>query len=436
ALSDPPARGPAQVTLIHRPGSVQSNILVGHVGIRPDNPDFYPLQVLNKVVGGGTDSRLFLILREEKGWTYGAYSQLSRPRNVGYYLASAEVRTEVTDSALVELMSQLRRVAEEPVPAAEMESAKSFLTGSFPLRIETAGQIASQVAQTRLLGLPTEDLLRYRERIEAVTAADVQRVAREYIRPGQAAIIVVGDAGKVAESLRRVAPVALFDTGGKPLQAADLEVRASTERFDGSRLQPSTLTYAFNVQGNALGTLTTTLVREGQAWLATSVLQGPITQRSEARFSGDLRPISAQQSTSQGGVQMESELGFADGRVTGSATLPAQMGGDRTFDAEVPAGTVLEGMEQYLLATADLEAGKTITLPVFSAQSGGAGARSFRVAGTEQVVVPAGTFTAFRVEATGGQIPMTLFLRQESPHILLKQEFAGQPVSIELQSVR
>jgi zinc protease len=223
ALADPPAREKAQVTLVHRPGSVQSNILVGHVGIRPDNPDYFPLQVLNKIVGGGTDSRLFLILREQKGWTYGAYSRLSRPKEVGYYVASAEVRTEVTDSALVELMHQLRRAREEPVSREELEAAKSFLVGSFPLRIETAGQIASQVAQTRLLGLPVEDLLRYRERINAVTAEDVQRVAREYIRPDQAVIVVVGDATRVADKLEKVAPVVLFDVEGRRLDSASLQ---------------------------------------------------------------------------------------------------------------------------------------------------------------------------------------------------------------------
>ncbi|MDQ3522430.1 MAG: insulinase family protein, partial [Gemmatimonadota bacterium] len=435
-LADPPARGPARVTLIHRPGSVQSNILVGHVGIRPDNPDFFPLQVLNKIVGGGTDSRLFLILREQKGWTYGAYSMLSRPRNVGYYLASAEVRSEVTDSALVELMSQLGRVREEAVSPAELEAAKSFLAGSFPLRIETASQIASQVAQNRLLGLPTEALIQYRDRINAVTAQDVQRVARQYVRPDQAAIIVVGDATKVAESLRRVAPVALFDIQGKPMESASLEVRASSERFDASRLRPVTLTYRVMVQGNPFGTATSSLSQQGGQWVGTSNVQlGPVTQQSETRFTNQMVPVSTRQS-SAGPVQTQVELQFANGRVTGTAKLPPQAGGDKTFNTEVVGGTLLPGMDEYVLAVADLQPGRTLTLPVFSAQTGAVVNHTVRVTGTESVTVPAGTFQTYRLESTGGQQSFTVFVRQELPHIVVKQEFVGQPVALELQAIK
>ena len=436
AIPEPPASGPAQVVLVNRPGSVQSNILVGNVGIRPDNPDYYPLQVLNKIVGGGTDSRLFLILREQKGWTYGAYSSLSRPKEVGYFMASAEVRTPVTDSALVEMMTQLRRVREEPVSQQELESAKSFLVGSFPLRIETAGQIAGQVAQTELLGLPKEALLQYRERISAVTAEDVRRVAQQYVRPDQARIIVVGDAAKIAKDLERVAPVALFDLEGKPMQAADLEVRASTQVFDASRLKPMTLRYQVMAGGNAVGTVVATLARQGDAWMGTQTLQaGPATQRSEVRFGAGLAPISSKQSVAQGGNEFGTELQFANGRVTGKANLPPQMGGEKQIDAEVVRGTISEGMDQYVLAVADLQPGASFTLPVFSARSGSAVNQTFRVTGTESVTVPAGTFQTFKVEASGGEQASTIYVRQDLPHIVVKQEYAGQPISIVLQAM-
>lgn len=435
-IADPPARERSEISLVHRPGSVQSNILVGHVGIRPDNPDYYPLQVLNKIVGGGTDSRLFTILREEKGWTYGAYSQLSRPEDVGYFAASAEVRTEVTDSALTEMLTQLRRVREEPVSQQELEAAKSFLVGSFPLRIETAGQIASQVAQTRLLGLPTEALLNYRDRIAAVTVEDVQRVAREYVRPDRAAIVVVGDATKVLDGIDGIAPVTLFDTEGKLLERSALEVHASTETFDASALQPMTLTYQVLVQGNPLGTATGTLAREGEAWVGSTTLQvGPMNQRSEVRFTNQLAPISSTQ-TVQGPAQMESSLRFEGGRVTGTAKLPPQMGGDKTINAPVVRGTISDGMEPYLLASADLQPGKTITVPVFSVQSGSAVNQTFTVTGTEAVTVPAGTFETYRVEFSGGEQSGVIWVRQEAPHVVVKQEFAGQPIAIVLQAMQ
>jgi zinc protease len=229
-----PARGQTQVYLVHRPGSVQSNIWVGHAGITPDHRDYFALQVLNKILGQGTDARLFQILREEKGWTYGAYSRYTRPLDVGYFAATAEVRTEVTDSAVAEIMHQLRRLRDESVPMEEFEAAVSFLAGSFPLRIETPGQVASQVAQARLLGLPVADVTEFRERILAVTPADVQRVAREHVRPEQAAIIVVGDANQILAGLQPIAPVVLYDVEGERIDPASLQVRGG-EDPSGSR---------------------------------------------------------------------------------------------------------------------------------------------------------------------------------------------------------
>jgi zinc protease len=217
-LGQAPARDETRIYLVHRPGSVQSTIQAGHLGIRPDTPDFFALQVLNRVLGGGSDSRLFQILREEKGWTYAAYSGFTRPQDVGYFVASAEVRTEVTDSAVVELMRQLRRIRDEPVPAAEFEAAKSYLMGSFPLRLQTASGVASQVAQIRLLGLPDEHLTEYRERIAAVTPDDVLRAAQRHVRPDQTAIVVVGDAAQLLPVLEPIAPIVLYDVQGQPIE--------------------------------------------------------------------------------------------------------------------------------------------------------------------------------------------------------------------------
>lgn len=430
----PPARGETQIHLVHRPGSVQSAIRLGHVGIRPDNPDYYPLQVLNKVLGSGTDSRLFLILREQRGWTYGAYSSLSRPRDVGTFSATAEVRNEVTDSAVVEMLAQLRRLREEPVPQAELDAAKNFLTGSFPLRIETPGAIAQQVAQVRLLGLPIEALIDYRERIAAVTVEDVQRVAQEYIRPDRAAIVVVGDATQVLGQLQGIAPITLTDVSGNPLDPADLEVRASDASFDGSQLTPVTLTYQVVVRGTPFGTATTTLSREGDLWSASTTMQsGPLNQRSEVRFDDSFTPISLTSSAAQAGMDLGSDLQYENGRVTGEIRLPEQMGGQRTVDAEVPAGTLLSGMDAFALSVAELAVGETVALPIFSEQSGSVVQATFEVTGEEEVSVPAGTFQAYRVEMSAGPQSGTLWLRRDAPHVTLRQEFAGQPVVIELE---
>jgi zinc protease len=204
----PPARPPAERTatelvLVHRPGSVQSNILVGNLTWSPTDPRHYAAIVANKVLGGGTDSRLFLILREQKSWTYGAYSGLTRRRGIGYFTASAEVRTEVTDSALTELLTQLRRIGNEPIPPAEFEDSKGALTGSYPLSIETADEVANAVANARLYGLPADYVQTYRVRLGEVTPAAAQAAARAAIRPEAAVIVVVGDAQKLYDRVVR-----------------------------------------------------------------------------------------------------------------------------------------------------------------------------------------------------------------------------------------
>jgi zinc protease len=432
-----PARQQTRVYLVHRPGSVQSNIWVGHAGVRPDDPDFFPLQVLNQILGGGVDARLFQILREEKGWTYGAYSRFTRPRDVGYFSATAEVRTEVTDSAVAEIMRQLRRLRDEPPPAADVEGAKNFLAGSFPLRMETAGQVASQIAQARLLGVPIEQVTEYADRVRAVTAAEVQRVAQQHVRPDQAAIVVVGDATQIRQRLEALAPVVLYDIEGQRLEQAALEVRAAADRFDGTRLQPHTRTYRVMVQGNPMGTATERLRREGDAWVATMNLESPMMQQeSEVRFgASDLSPRTARMAGGQGATRMEINLAVADGRVRGRAELPPQAGGARDIDDEAVGGLLLPGMDPYVLAVADLREGSTLTLPVFNAMAGSVTNVTYRVSGIETVTVPAGTFSTYRVEITGAQ-PMTVYVRQEAPNIVVRQEFTGMPVVVELQEVR
>lgn len=223
ALPTPPARERAEIYFIHRPNSVQSSLYVGHVGIQPDDPDYYAVQVLNMVLGLSGDSRLEEVLRGEHGWTYGARSRFTRLVGGGAFSASTDVRSAVTDSALAELMVQLRRIREEPVPQAELDRAKSFLVASFPASVETSAQAAGQLATTRLLGLPAEHLTQYAQRVGAISAADVQRVAREYLHPERAVLVVVGDAAQVLEKVRPIAPVSVFDVEGRPLDPATLQ---------------------------------------------------------------------------------------------------------------------------------------------------------------------------------------------------------------------
>lgn len=433
---DPPSIGGTRIVLMHRPGSVQSAIRVGNTAILPDDPDRHALQVLNKVLGSGTDSRLFLILREQKGWTYGAYSSLSRPRGLGYLSATAEVRNEVTDSAVVEMLHQLRRIRDEPVPATELEAAQSFLTGSFPLQIETPAAVARQVAQVRLLGLPIESLIDHRERIAEVTAADVRRVGERHVRPENAVVVVVGDASQVMEGLQRIGPVTLLDVEGALLDPAALEVRTSGAAFDAERLETGERSYRVLVQGTPFGTARTVTEQQADEWVGTTRLEaGPLTQSVDVRFARDFTPVTLTSTASQGGMEMGSDLRHENGRVTGEVRLPEQMGGTRSVDTAVPAGTLFSGMDALALSTADLAVGETVAVPVFSEQSGSVIQATFEVVAEESITVAAGAFDAFRIEVSAGPQSGTLWLRREAPHIMLRQETAGQPIVIEVESM-
>jgi zinc protease len=220
----PAAQPPAEtrIALVHRPGSVQATIRVGHLGIRPDEPDFFPLEVMNRVLGGGFTSRLMQRLRDEKGWTYGAGSGFTLPREVGVFSASTDVRTEVADSAVAEILAQLRALRDEPVSREEMQSSVRYLVGNFPLTIETAGQISGRIARARLIGRPLEHLTEYRERVLEVTPADLTRAAQRHVRPDRSVIVVVGDAAQLLPRLSAIAAVRLYDVEGEPLDPAGL----------------------------------------------------------------------------------------------------------------------------------------------------------------------------------------------------------------------
>jgi zinc protease len=189
------------VQVVHRPGSVQTEIRVGHPALPRRNPDYYAVSVMSAILGGLFNSRLNMNLREEKGYTYGASAGFDMRRGRGPFAARAAVNTEVTVPALREMLGELDRIREAPVTDDELRAARDFLVGVFPLRFETPGPVAGSLAGLFVHDLPEDELARYRGSIEAVTVADVQRVAREHIRPEGAAIVLVGDQAQFGSAL-------------------------------------------------------------------------------------------------------------------------------------------------------------------------------------------------------------------------------------------
>lgn len=203
------------VAFVDRPSSVQSVINITYpVDNKPGNPDITKVSLMNNILGGGGSARLFMNLREDKGYTYGAYSSLGSSRYSATFNASASVRNEVTDSSLVQFMYELQRLRNELVEQDELDLAKSSLKGSFARSLENASTIAQFALNTELNDLPDDYYANYLKRIEAVTIADIQEVAQKYIRPENANILVVGKAEEVAEKLTPFGEITYYDAEG------------------------------------------------------------------------------------------------------------------------------------------------------------------------------------------------------------------------------
>lgn len=213
----PAARSAAAVYLVDKPGAAQSEIRIGHVGAPRQSPDYYALEVMNAVLGGQFTSRINLNLRESKGFTYGARSGFSFDRGAGPFTASAGVFTAKTDSSLMEFMKELRDIrGGRPVTAEEVAFAKAALVRSYPRRIETNAGVAGQLANLAFFGLPPEELANYVTEVEEITAEDVTRVARQYVRPDRSVIVVVGDLDTIRPGIEALGlgPITVLEADG------------------------------------------------------------------------------------------------------------------------------------------------------------------------------------------------------------------------------
>ncbi len=197
----PEQRGGRRVVLVDRPGSVQSELRVGHLGIDRHDARYFPALVMAALLGGVFGSRLNLRLREELGYTYGARCSYDPRRAVGPFTATAAVQTEVTVDAIRELLGQLERIRQEPPSEDELRGVRDYLVGVFPLRFETTGGIASAIEPLAVYDLPNDWWHTYRSSLESVTSEDVHRVARELVRPEEALILLTGDAEQLRGDL-------------------------------------------------------------------------------------------------------------------------------------------------------------------------------------------------------------------------------------------
>jgi predicted Zn-dependent peptidase len=221
ATPTPPAGN--KVVFANKSAATQSLVEVTYpVVFTPGNPDAIKASVMNSILGGGVFSgRLMQNLREDKGYTYGARSWLSSDPLVGRFRASTEVRNSVTDSTIVEILGEMRRLVYEPVDEETLQLVKNFMSGSFARSLENPRTIASFALNVKLYNLPEDYYANYLANLQAVTTADVQRMAAKYLKPDNAVIVVVGNRDEVVPTLKRFSAdgtVALFDEFGKPVE--------------------------------------------------------------------------------------------------------------------------------------------------------------------------------------------------------------------------
>jgi zinc protease len=201
-LFSAPPEPTGRVVVVDMPGAVQTELRVGHLGIRRADDDYMPLDLAARILGGEGANRLFQVLRTERGLTYGAEARMYAGRETGDLEASTSTRSDTTAEALRLMVDEFWRLQRERVGERELSDAKAYMTGSFPLDIETPDAIATEVLNALAFGLPVDQLESFRRRVNAVSVDDIQRVARHYFRPDRLSVVLVGNASVFASRLR------------------------------------------------------------------------------------------------------------------------------------------------------------------------------------------------------------------------------------------
>lgn len=213
---DRPAQRTRAVHLVEKADAPQSELRIGHVGIPRAHPDYFAALVMNMLLGGLFSSRINLNLREVHGYTYGASSAFDWRCQAGPFVVATAVRSDATAAAAREVLSEIDRMRAEKVSSEELSLATSYLEGVFPIRYESTAAIARALSAMVVYGLPTDYFDTYRDRVRAISAPDVLRAARAFLRPEELQLVAVGDPSVIREPLDQMdlGPLRSYDTEG------------------------------------------------------------------------------------------------------------------------------------------------------------------------------------------------------------------------------
>jgi zinc protease len=219
-----------RVVVVNKPDAVQTELRVGHLGIPRKHPDYMAVNLAIRILGGEGSNRLHQVLRTERGLTYGAQANMDTLKQTGDFEAETNTRSEATGEVLRLIVDEFWRLQRERVGERELDGAKAYLSGSFPLMIETPESIAMQVVNALFYGLPLEELQSFRERVNAVTVDDIQRVAKAYLRPDRLSVVLVGNAKAFSSQLGAVG-FGSFET----VELGELDLTSANFKRGGTR---------------------------------------------------------------------------------------------------------------------------------------------------------------------------------------------------------
>lgn len=353
-----PASG-MEISFVNKESAVQSVVTIGNViELKPGSPDEVALRLANQILGGGSIGRLFQNIREDKAYTYGAYSSYDDDRLIGQFSASASVRNEVTDSAVIEFYKEFTRMQTEPVPAEELQAAKNFVIGSFGRSLESPSTIARFALNIERYNLPDDYYESYLGKLQAITAEQIMEVSKKYIGTENTHLVVVGKASDVAADLKAMGKLTYYDTEGNvtgeptiPVPAGvtadsvvNTYIRAIGGRENLKKVKDITMKYDAEVSGAPMK-INTTIVRKrpnmykmemvaaGMGTLMAQTYDGKKAKMSgmqgEQELEGEDLEDMAQQS------KFDTELDYLTDAYTLKLTKIAMVGDEKAYVMEV-----------------------------------------------------------------------------------------------------
>lgn len=421
------------IVLVHRPGSVQAEVRIGHVLPTGDSPDWRALDVAIHHLGAGPSGLLFRELRERLGFTYSATANAERRTGPGLLEVAFAARSEVAADALGEALRLMEEVATRPMAEEDLSAAVDFLTGVLPLQNETPQQAVTRLANGLVRGwedLGFDPILR---ELRALTAGEVRRAFADAVDPSRADIVVVGDAVVLQPQLAIYGDVRVELPDGTPLSMAELAPSGRSAPLSAVRLPMDSYRYDVTLQGQSVGSLMREFEGDEAERTATSLLAlGAATTTQSVTFTTqDFRFLASTIRIEQGAARLQGDVRLEGDRIRG--TLNAGQGPVQ-IDLAVPPGVLVADMLELAVWVADLEVGTELRVPVASVSAGTVSNAVIRVEERTSITVPAGTFDVFRVEVEGAE-RQTLWVRTDAPHIVVRVAPGDQPIVVELVAV-